>query len=42
MAFHHVYPAAGTPSSAVLVNTRYLAEYTGGTWVDVCKTPEEI
>jgi len=40
MAFHHVYPAAGTPNSAVLVNTRLLGEYTGGTWLNVCKLPE--
>lgn len=41
LSFHHVYPAAGTPNSAVLVNTRLLESYTGGTWVSVCKEPEE-
>lgn len=33
-----VYPAAGTRDSAVKVETARLAEYTGGQWIDVCKT----
>ena len=33
-----VYPAAGTRDSAVEVEVNKLAEYTGGQWVDVCKT----
>ena len=32
-----VYPAAGTKDSAVRVEVSRFAEYTGGTWVDVCK-----
>ncbi|MFV0352475.1 MAG: YbaK/EbsC family protein [Oscillospiraceae bacterium] len=35
-----VYPAAGTRDSAVKTEVDCLAEYTGGTWVDVCKTAE--
>ena len=32
-----IYPAAGTPDSAVRVEVSRLEEYTGGSWVDVCK-----
>ncbi|WP_341479884.1 YbaK/EbsC family protein [Anaerofilum hominis] len=32
-----VYPAAGTQDSAVRVEVARFEEYTGGTWVDVCK-----
>ena len=32
-----VYPAAGTPDSAVRVEVARFEEYTGGVWVDVCK-----
>lgn len=35
-----VYPAAGTRDSAVKVEVARFAEYTGGTWVDVCKDVE--
>lgn len=35
-----VYPAAGTRDSAVKVEVEKLSDYTGGTWVDVCKTAE--
>lgn len=35
--FEVVYPAAGTPDSAVRVEVARFAEYTGGSWVDVCK-----
>lgn len=38
--FDIVYPAAGTPDSAVTVDVARFAEYTGGEWVDVCKLPE--
>lgn len=34
--FDYVYPAAGSPNSAVKVNVEQLAEITGGRWVDVC------
>lgn len=37
-----VYPAAGTPDSAVKVTVERFPEYTGGTWVDVCKDAEEV
>ena len=33
-----VYPAAGTRDSAVRIETSHLADYTGGTWVDVCQS----
>ncbi len=36
--YTQVYPAAGTRDSAVKVEVENLAEYTGGQWVDVCKT----
>ena len=36
-----VYPAAGTRDSAVRIETQRFPEYTGGTWVDVCKDPDE-
>lgn len=39
--FDIVYPAAGTPDSAVKVQVDRFAEYTGGEWVDVCKLPEQ-
>lgn len=32
-----VYPAAGSPSSAVKITPEQLQEVTGGEWVDVCK-----
>lgn len=39
--YAQVYPAAGTRDSAVKVDVARLQEYTGGQWVDVCKSPEE-
>lgn len=38
--YETVFPAAGTPDSAVEINTARFAEYTGGEWIDVCKLPE--
>ncbi|WP_027626000.1 YbaK/EbsC family protein [Clostridium lundense] len=35
--FETVYPAAGTPNSAVKVTIEDLQEITNGVWVDVCK-----
>ncbi len=35
--YETVYPAAGTRDSAVAVPVNMLADYTGGSWVDVCK-----
>jgi len=35
-AFDYVYPAAGSPNSAVKVGVEQLAELTGGRWVDIC------
>ena len=40
-AYDFVYPSAGTRDSAVKVPVANIAEYTGGTWVDVCKGPGE-
>lgn len=36
-AFDIVYPAGGSPSSAVKITVEQLAKITGGTWVDVCQ-----
>lgn len=36
-AFDHVYPAAGSPHSAVKIDLDHLAEITEAVWVDVCK-----
>jgi prolyl-tRNA editing enzyme YbaK/EbsC (Cys-tRNA(Pro) deacylase) len=36
-AYQYVYPAAGSPQSAVKMTPGELQEVTGGTWVDVCK-----
>lgn len=33
-----VYPAAGTPNSAVAFTIAELENATAGTWIDVCKT----
>jgi prolyl-tRNA editing enzyme YbaK/EbsC (Cys-tRNA(Pro) deacylase) len=38
--FDYVYPAGGSPSSAVKITVARLAEITQGEWVDVCKTAE--
>ena len=35
--FETVYPAGGTPNSAVKIGVSELASVTAGTWVDVCK-----
>ena len=35
--YDYVYPAGGTPSSAVKITVEMLAKVTGGTWVDVCR-----
>lgn len=35
--FNTVYPAGGSPNSAVKINVDYLAEVTKGTWVDISK-----
>ncbi len=34
-AFSVIYPAAGTPNSAVKMTPKELEDVTGGTWVDV-------
>lgn len=36
-----VFPAAGTPDSAVEVDVDRFAQYTGGEWIDVCKLPDQ-
>lgn len=35
--FDIVYPAGGSPSSAVRITPEYLQQVTNGEWVDVCK-----
>lgn len=35
--FDYIYPAAGSPSSAVKISMDRLEELTHATWVDVCK-----
>ncbi len=35
--FDTVYPAGGSPNSAVKIDVGYLEEITGGTWVDITK-----
>lgn len=35
--FDIVYPAGGSPSSAVRITPEYLQQVTDGEWVDVCK-----
>lgn len=37
--FKMVYPAGGTPNTAVKIAVDQLANVTSGTWVDVCKNP---
>ena len=39
--FDIVYPAAGSPASAVVITPDRLQEITGAEWVDVCTLPEE-
>lgn len=36
-AFPVVYPAAGAPDNCVETTLRELEEWTGGSWVDVCR-----
>jgi Cys-tRNA(Pro) deacylase len=38
--FDYVYPAGGSPSSAVKITVARLAKITQGEWVDLCKTAE--
>lgn len=42
--FTTVYPAAGSSNSAVEMTMEELEQYSGGSWVDVCKgwRPEEV
>lgn len=35
--FETVYPAGGSPNSAVKIDVDYLAEVTKGTWIDISK-----
>jgi len=35
--FDTVYPAGGSPNSAVKISVDYLAEVTKGTWIDISK-----
>ena len=35
--FETVYPACGSSNSAIELNMAELEQYSGGTWVDVCK-----
>jgi len=35
--FTTVYPAGGSPNSAVKIDVEYLAEVTKGTWIDITK-----
>ncbi len=35
--FETVFPAAGSSSSAIEVTMEQLEQYSGGTWIDVCK-----
>ena len=39
--FDIVYPAAGSPASAVVIAPDRLQEITGAEWIDVCTLPEE-
>ncbi|HHV64691.1 MAG TPA: YbaK/EbsC family protein [Peptococcaceae bacterium] len=36
-AYQYIYPAAGSPNSAVKMTPADLEQVTGGSWVDVCK-----
>lgn len=36
-AYEFIYPAAGSPNSAVKMRPEELQKITGGSWVDVCK-----
>ncbi|BES63832.1 YbaK/EbsC family protein [Gottschalkiaceae bacterium SANA] len=38
--FDLVYPAGGTPNTAVKITVDQLAHVTKGTWIDVCKNSE--
>lgn len=35
--FDYVYPAGGTPNSAVKISIEQLEKVTAGTWTDICK-----
>ena len=35
--FTTVYPAGGSPNSAVKIDVDYLAEVTKGIWIDITK-----
>lgn len=35
--FEYVYPAAGSPNSAVKITPEELSKVTSGIWIDVCK-----
>ena len=38
--FELVYPAGGTPNTAVKIAVNQLSDVTKGTWIDVCKKSE--
>ncbi|HBE80610.1 MAG TPA: prolyl-tRNA editing protein [Firmicutes bacterium] len=38
--YNYVYPAGGSPNSAVKIDLEYLKKITHGEWVDVCKEKE--
>ncbi|MBN2897595.1 MAG: YbaK/EbsC family protein [Clostridia bacterium] len=40
--FDYVYPAGGTPNSAVKIGVEELEKVTNGVWTSVCKDAEEI
>ena len=40
-AYEIVYPAAGSCTSSVKLTPAQLAEWSGGTWVDVCRSPQD-
>ncbi len=39
--FAYVFPAGGSPNSAVKIDLDSLQQVTRGEWVDVCKNPED-
>jgi len=41
-AYDEVLPAAGSPTSAVRLSPKRLAELVNAKWVDVCKLPEKV
>lgn len=40
--FDYVYPAGGTPNSAVKISIDQLEKVTAGTWTDICKEIAEV